>query len=131
MKEEEKIKKYNLMLQKYIKNKSFVNIFRTVCGGEENLSGFILEMSDEFLFLQLDDEFSLDGYAIIRLDDFDSIRHSSYERTQRKILNSEGLLTNGYGFQKELPLTGWVDLLRAIKKYDLHVVIENVNKGIL
>ena len=32
---------------------------------------------------------------MIRLDDFDSIRHSGYERTQRKILASEGRLAEG------------------------------------
>src|SRR6187402_2531990 len=110
MTEEEKIKKYNLMLQNYINKKSFVKIFRTVCGKEENLSGFILEMSKNFLFLQLDNEFVLDGYAVIRLDDFDSIRHSSYERTQRKIFAGEGILAEEYGFEQPLPLTSWSDI---------------------
>src|ERR1700748_62021 len=100
MKEQEKIKQYNLMLQKYITKKSFVKIYRTVCGKEENLSGFILEMSKNFLLLQLDNEFALDGFAIISLNDFDSIRHSSYERTQRKIFSAEGLLADGFGFGK-------------------------------
>lgn len=57
----------------------------------------------------------LDGFAIIRLDDFDSIRHSSYERTQRKIFNSEGLLDNGFGFDKHLPLTSWTDIFKTLK----------------
>jgi hypothetical protein len=92
MKEQEKIKEYNLMLQKYINKKSYVKIYRTVCEEEENLSGFILGMSSNFLFLQLDNEFTLNGYAVIKLDDFDSIRHSSYERTQRKIFNAVGLI---------------------------------------
>jgi hypothetical protein len=86
----QKIKAYNLMLQNYADKKAFVKIYRTVCGEEENLTGFILALSKNFLFLQRDREFSLDGYAIIRLDDFDSIRHSSIERTQRKIPKSRG-----------------------------------------
>jgi len=117
------------MLEKYIKNKSYVKIYRTVCEKEENLSGFILGMSKKCLFLQLDNEFSLDGYAVIRLDDFDSIRHSSYERTQRKIISSEGLLADGYGFEKDLPLKDWTDILKALKKYDIHVIIENIRNG--
>ena len=126
----EKIKEYNLRLQKYIDNKSYVKIFRTVCDKEENLSGFILAMSKKFLFLQLDNEFMLNGYAIIRLDDFDSIRHSSYERTQRKIFDGEGLLSaeRGFGFDKPMPLTSWTDILKTLKGYDLHVIIENINK---
>lgn len=126
---QEKIEEYNLMLQKYIDRRSYVKIFRTVCGKEENLSGFIIGMSRQFLFLQLDNEFALDGYAVIKLDDFDSIRHSSYERTQRKIFNAEGLLGSGYGFDKHLPLTNWADIFKALKKYDIHVIIENINNG--
>jgi hypothetical protein len=131
MTERQKIKDYNLMLQKYIDKKAFVKIFRTVCDKEENLSGFILGMSKEFLFLQLDYDFMLDGYAIIKLDDFDSIRHSSYERTQRKIFNAEGILTTSYGFNKPLPLTSWANILKTLKSYDIHVIIENINKDYL
>jgi hypothetical protein len=131
MTERQKIKEYNLMLQKYIDKKAFVKLFRTVCGQEENLSGFILGMSKSFLFLQIDYDFMLDGYAIIRLDDFDSLRLSSYERTQRKIFKTEGILAASYGFDKSLPLTSWADILKALKKYDLHVIVENINKDYL
>lgn len=119
------------MLQKHINNKSFVKIFRTVCDKEEDLSGFILGMSSNFLFLQLDNEFILDGYAVIRLDDFDSLRHSRYEKTQREIFYAEGLLASGYGFDKQLPLTSWTDILKALKSYNIHVIVENTNNGSL
>lgn len=131
MTKREKIKEYDLLLQKYIDNKSFLKIFRTVCDEEENLFGFLLAMSKNFLLLQLNQDFMLDGYAIIRKDDFDSIRHSSYERTQRKILNAEGILAASYGFDKALPLSKWEDIFKTLKKYDFHVVIENVNKDYL
>lgn len=119
------------MLQRYIEKKAFIKLFRTVCGQEENLSGFILGMSKGFLFLQIGDDFLLDGYAIIRLDDFDSLRHSSYERTHRKIFSAEGILDSSYGFDKPLPLKSWTDILRKLKSYDLHVIIENINKDYL
>lgn len=131
MKKSTTIKEYNLLLQKYIDSKAYVQIFRTVNGQEENLSGFILGMSKRLLLIQLNSEFMLDGYAVIRLDDFDSIRHSSYERTQRKILKAEGLLSNGYGFDRPLPLTSWTALLKALKSYDLHIIVENLNKDML
>jgi hypothetical protein len=131
MTERQKIKEYNLTLQKYIDKKAFVKLYRTVCDNEENLSGFILGMSKDFLFLQLDYDFMLDGYAIIRIDDFDSLRLSSYERTQRKIFNAEGILATSYGFERSLPLKSWTDILKTLKKYDLHVIIENINKDYL
>jgi hypothetical protein len=131
MKKKEKINEYNLLLQKYIDNKSFIKIFRTICNNEEIISGFLLAMSKDFLLLQLDYDFMLDGYAIIRKDDLDSIRHSRYERTQRKIFNAEGILDKSYGFDKPLPLTSWKNILKALKSYDLHVIIENIDKDYL
>lgn len=115
MPKRQEIKEYNLMLQKYSVKKALIIFNRTVCNQEENLSAFILALSKRFIFLQLSNDFMLDGFAIIRLDDFDSIRHSSYERTQRKIFNSEGLLDNGFGFDKHLPLTSWTDIFKTLK----------------
>ncbi len=122
----EEIEKYNLKLQKYIDNKSFIKISRNICDEEEILSGFILDMSKDFLFLQLEKDFTFDGYAIIRQDDYDSIRHSSYERTKRKIYNAEGLLKNEYGFKKPLPLTDWTVIFKKLKALDYHVIIQNI-----
>lgn len=65
--------------------------------------------------------------AIIRTDDYDSIRHSSYERTQRKIYKAEGLLSENFAFEKPIPLTGWADIFRTLKRYDIHVIIESID----
>jgi hypothetical protein len=131
MKKQTTVKEYNQLLQQYIDRRAFVHVFKTVCGEDENLSGFILGMSKRFLFLQLNNELMFDGYAVIRLDDFDSIRHSSYERTQQKIYRAEGLLSTGYGFDLPLPLDSWTTLFKALKGYDLHVIIQNINKDFL
>jgi len=88
-------------------------------------------MSKRLLLLQLNNELMFDGYAVIRLDDFDSIRHSSYERTQQKIFRAEGLLSTGYGFDRRIPLTSWTAVFKALKEYDLHVIIQNIKKDYL
>ncbi len=124
---EKNIEKYNQTLQKYVDNKAFVKLYRTVCGNEETLSGFILAVSNLFLLLRPADDFMLDGFAIIRTDDYDSIRHSSYERTQRKIYKAEGLLSENFAFEKPIPLTGWADIFRTLKRYDIHVIIESID----
>ncbi len=131
MTDEEKIVKYDLLLQKYIDNKSFIKILRTIFDEEENMSGFLIGMSKDFILVQLDSSFKFDGYAIFRKDDFDSIRHSSFERTQRKIFKAEGLLEKEYGFDKHLPLTSWKAIFHALKGYDYHVSIKNRAKDYL
>lgn len=127
MTEQEKILKNDIMFQKHIDNKSFIKIFRTIFDKEENISGFLIGMSNNFLFMQLDIDFALDGFAIIKKNDINKIRHSSYERTQRKIFKAEGLLEHAYGFNKSLPLKNWEVIFKTLKDYDFHVIIENIN----
>ena len=38
---------------------------------------------------------------------------------------------NTHKIHQPLPLTSWTALLKALKDYDLHVIIENINKGYL
>jgi hypothetical protein len=78
-KTKDKIKSYDITLQNYIDKKEFVKIYRTFKDNSENIRGFILKMTKDFLLVQLDNDFFLDGYAIIRKDQFDSIRCSKYE----------------------------------------------------
>ena len=124
------IKQYHEMLQKYIDNKEFVKIFRTICDKEEDLSGFILKMTKDFLLIQLDREFMLDGYAIIRLDGFDSIRCNKYDKTQRKIFKSEGIL-DMVGISNDINLISWETIIKDLKKQDYHIIIENIKKDYL
>ena len=86
---EEKIKEYDLLLQKYIDNKEYVKIYRTVNETEDNISGYILKMTDKLLLILNTGDFIVDGYSVIRKDDFDSIRCGKYEKTQRKIFKQE------------------------------------------
>ncbi|HEY5773146.1 MAG TPA: hypothetical protein VIS75_10975 [Chitinophagaceae bacterium] len=127
----EKIKRYDILLQKYIDNKEFVKIYRTICKKEENLSGFILKMSKRFLLLQVSSDFILDGYAIIRTDDFDSIRCNKFDKTQKKILMAEGILKMNYGINENIPLTNWVRIFQNLRKHNYHIIIENINKDYL
>jgi hypothetical protein len=122
---------YDDLLKKYQDNKSFVKIYRTILDKEDNLSGYILSSSKNFILIQTDNEFRLDGFAIISKDDFDWIRHSSYERTQRKIFKAEGLLNIGFGFDKKLNLDSWTNIFKDLKRNDFHVIIESENKEYL
>jgi hypothetical protein len=44
---------------------------------------------------------------------------------------AEGLLSTGYGFALPLHLDSRTALLEDLKGYDLHVIIENINKDFL
>jgi hypothetical protein len=91
-KRKNKIIKFDAKLKRHIKRKDFVKIYRTGTEGTANISGFILQMSKDFLLIQNEEEFRLNGYSIIRKDRFDSIRLSKTEIYQRKVLDKEGII---------------------------------------
>jgi hypothetical protein len=130
MSKKQKVKEYNEMLQKYSDNREFVKIFRTICDEEENLSGFILKITGDFMLLQLDREFMLDGYAIIKISDFDSVRCNKYDKTQKRIFKAEGILDT-VGIYTDIDLTSWTSIIQDLSKYDYHIIIENINKDYL
>jgi hypothetical protein len=88
----------NPRVRKYIEKRYYVTICRTICGNDEKLSGFILDMSGNFLLLQTTLAFKFDGYSIIELEKDDIVRHSSYDRAVEKIFRSEQILGTSYGF---------------------------------
>ena len=111
-------------------NKAVVKIFRTIGESEENFNGCMIAATNTLLFLQVLEDFEFDGYAIVRKNDIKLIRHSSYERTYKKIIKSEGTFTN-YGYDDKLSLKDWFSILSTLKKQDVHVIIENINHDYL
>jgi hypothetical protein len=127
-----KIKQSDLSLRMYLDHKEYVKIFRTICGKEDNLSGFLLDISNEFLLLQLEGrDFMLNGYAVIKKDDYDSIRCGKYEKTTKRILKAEGILNASYSITTNIDLQSWTAILLDLKKNDYHIIIENINKDYL
>jgi hypothetical protein len=78
--------------------------------------------------IQLNFDFILDGYAIIRKDDFDSIRCNKFDKTQKKIFKAEKILDTSYGITTSISITNWADILGSLKKWDYHIIVESINK---
>lgn len=74
-------KQYDDRIRNHIEKKDLVKIERTFTEGESNISGFILQSSKDFLLIQCEEEFYLNGYVIIRKDQFDNIRCNKFDRT--------------------------------------------------
>jgi len=124
----DKIKSYDLILQKHIDHKNFIKIYRTFKEKEENISGFILSRGKDFLLLQIDSDFIIDGYAIIRKDQFDSLQYSRFEIKHKKILKEEGIFDKEYGIDKFVTLNSWQSIFSDLKQMDYHVIVECEDK---
>lgn len=119
------------ILQKYVDKKAFIKLFISHGIDEETISGIILDMSGSFLLIHEVCDFMFDGYAIVKREDIDRIRHSRFELAQRKILKAEGILDTSLGYEKPLVLTNWKSIFAALKKDDKHVIIQNTYKNYL
>lgn len=119
-----KIKTYNKILKKHQKNGDLVQFERNVTDGEANISGFILQMSKDFILIQNVVDFRLDGYTIIRQDHYDRIRCNDYDRTYKKILGKEGILPQTFEIKNSININTWNSLFSDLRKKDFHVVVE-------
>jgi hypothetical protein len=120
----DEVKDYDTMLQKHIDKRDLVTINRTFGGRPGNLSGFILNMAKDFLLIQLEEEFSLNGYAIIEKHQFDDLRCNKFDRTRKKILRAEGIFDKDYGIENNIDLSNWQSIFKDLKKFDYNVIIE-------
>jgi hypothetical protein len=121
---QKKTKEYDEMLQKHIDKKDFVKVYRTVTDGEANISGFLLQMTKDFLLIQKEEEFSLNGYGIFRKDHFDSLRCNKFDKTLKRILKAEGILDSDFGIDKKINLRNWNAIFKDLKEFYQHVIVE-------
>jgi hypothetical protein len=118
------VKQFDGMIKVHIDKKDFVKIKRTVTEGSADISGFILQMSKDFLLIQKEEEFYLNGYGIIRKDHFDAIRCNKNDKALKRILKAEGIFNSDYGIEKKINLKDWRTIFDDLKKYDFHVIVE-------
>jgi len=123
-KQKSKRKKFNKRLRKGIKKKDFIKFYRTGTAGDANINGFVLQMSKDFLLIQHEEEFRLNGYSIIRRDRFDSIRISKTEKLHKKILDKEGILKSDYGLNTKINLKSFETIFKDLKQKDYFSIVE-------
>jgi hypothetical protein len=120
-------KQYDSTIKNHIEEKDFAKIKRTFTEGSADITGFILQFSKDFLLLQEEEEFYLNGYAIIRKDQFEAIRCNKYDRALKSMLKKEGIINSDYGINKKIRLMSWQAIFEDLRKHDYHVIVECEN----
>ena len=87
-----KKKKIKKLLQFHYENKLYARLTRKIKYLEKISTGFILDISDNFILLQESDEFRILGYQIIPIRTINHVRYNENDKTYERILNEEGLL---------------------------------------
>lgn len=117
------------MLNKYKINKSLIKFFRKFKKTTANIYGYLIENISPFLLIHQQEEFNLNGFSIIRKDQFDSIRYGKFEKAIENILLKEEISNKDLKPEFDLDLTSWASIFSSLKKADRHVIIECEHKG--
>jgi hypothetical protein len=121
---EQKISDYNDIIRKHIEKSDFVKLDRKFKDIESRLNGIILQLSDNFLLVEIIDDFLINGFAIIRIDQFESYSCGKYEKSYKKILLSDSIISETHDEQPSIDLTNWQSIFNSLRKIDFHVIIE-------
>lgn len=123
MAKDAKVDEYNEALEAHMEDGDIVQFQRFVTNGEAHLSGIILDMSDDFLLVQVEDNFRLDGYAIIRKDHYDFLLWSEAEQKLEEIMYNEGELDD-LGIDESINMSSWKSIFADLQDHDYHVIVE-------
>jgi hypothetical protein len=121
---EQKINDYNNKISEHIEKCDFVKLQRKFKEKETLLNGIILKMSDKFLLVQRIEDFLINGFAIIRLDQFERIYFGKFEKAYKRILILENVLNEQPDVNMNINLNSWQSIFESLRKLDFHVSIE-------
>ena len=116
--------KLDKLINRYIKNRNFVKIKRKFNKVSVDLTGYLLDHNSNFLLIHKEEELYLNGYAIIRKDQLNAIRHNKYDKTIENIILKEGVLDKSINPNFKIDLSTWKSIFLNLKQADKHVIIE-------
>ena len=101
-----------------------VRIYSKVSKNKVQLrNGYILGFSDSLLLLQETDDFKVDGYAIIRIDQIKKVRFNKSDKYFDKIMQWENL-NKTVGIKHHIDLNNWQSAFKSLQNHGLSVIAE-------
>ncbi|MCZ4409474.1 hypothetical protein O3Q51_11685 [Cryomorphaceae bacterium 1068] len=111
--------------EKHIVQKDVVKVEREFEGEDLGIYGFLLGASSQLLFVQVDYDFQLDGYAIIPAFTVSKLRCNKTDRFHKEVLKKEGIFERDYGCDSSIDLTDWPSVFKSLKAIGHIVSIED------
>ncbi|MDF2832409.1 hypothetical protein [Chryseobacterium indoltheticum] len=115
-------------IQNHIDKTHYVKVFFSEECPEEFTSGFILNVSENFLMIQESHNFTLDGIKIIPYNRIEGTRHKKFEKTSEKIFSEEGLIKFNQKIISNTSLKNFESLFKSLKKQNFHCIVESSTK---
>ena len=103
--------------------KRYTRLTREIGGNLEISSGFILDVSTDFILLQESEEFRIMGFQIIPIYTITHVRYNKNDKAYEHILKAEGLY-DLVQMKYKVDLTSWTSICRDIQKTELTIISE-------
>ncbi|KMQ65733.1 hypothetical protein ACM46_07670 [Chryseobacterium angstadtii] len=115
-------KAFKNLIQKHIKNTSFVKI---TLDNDSAIFGFPVKLSDDFLMIEETYDFSLAGIKIVPYKKVRSVRHNKYDKVSKAIYLDEDLVHFNQDIIDKTSLESAESLFKSIKKQNFHCIVES------
>lgn len=86
-------------------------------------SAFPLRLEDDLVLVRSLQDFTVNGFAVMRLQDITQVRSTDAERFFASVLRAEGELDRAPA-AKPVPLRSWRSVLEAVRLHYRHAIIE-------
>jgi hypothetical protein len=110
------------ILLEHIDYSSYIQINRDKID-DDSLSCIPLSIGKTLLFIKFYNDFSFDGYKILRIKDLTDVRYNATDQFFEEILIKEGLIVDEHQFVVN-KLDHWKDTFLELKTIDKNIIIE-------
>lgn len=111
-------------LRRHKEDNHRVRIYSKVSKNKVQLrNGYILGFSDNLLLLNETDDFRVNGYAIIRIDQIKKVRFNKGDKYFDKMMRWENTIEK-VGIKHQIDLNDWHSAFKSLKNLGLSVIAE-------
>jgi len=101
-----------------------VTIFRNTVPFEDQISGYLLDFSNNLLLIHATGDFRFEGYKILRMQDVTNYQHSELDKFADFVMDHEGLLGELPCLYK-VDIASWKSVAKSMMKLNLFTIVEN------
>ena len=120
----------NDKIKDFCENQKYTRITRQVAEKAKEFSnGYIVDYSDNFIVMQMTDDFELFGFEIYPIQSIKNIRNNKHEKYYDKIMVWENEKEN-LGVKTKVDLSTWTSIMKTFQKKKKNIIIECENPKI-
>ncbi len=102
----------------------FTRITRKISDDLEEISrGYVVDLSDDFVVIQLTDDFKMLGFNIFPIKHIIKVRYNNYDRYYDKIMELEKE-KDSIGLKTKIDLATWKSVFKTFQQKRMNIIVE-------